>query len=145
MGDPVAGDPVAAALPPIDHLVQRKPEGLADWRAASVQPLSSPLIRGRPRVIDTATLGFGGQTVRLVGVRPGVVYFAGAMRAYIAGRVVTCRPYDRSTHVCKVDGYDLSEAVLQNGGARSTRFAPRYLRDAEAKARRRGNGIWRNG
>lgn len=98
--------------------------------------------KGRPKIIDTATLRFGRDDVRLIGVTSGGNGFVRNMESYIGARSVICRPYDARFHRCEVGGFDLSEVVIFNGGARATRSAPAYLRKAEARAREGRRGIW---
>lgn len=100
------------------------------------------VLRGVPRVIDTATLRFGRKNIRLVGVATGGDSFVSSMESYIGGRRVTCQPFNARFHSCEVGGFDLSEVVIFNGGALATRNAPAYLREAEAKAREGRRGIW---
>ena len=100
------------------------------------------VLQGIPKVIDTATLRFGRKDVRLVGVLAGGNGFVNSMESYIGGRRVTCQPYNTRYHRCEVGGFDLSEVVIFNGGAKADGNAPAYLRKAEAKARRGRRGIW---
>jgi hypothetical protein len=44
--------------------------------------------------------------------------------------------------VHQVEGRDLSEVVLFNGGGRATPDATPELKAAEAKARAAGHGVW---
>lgn len=101
------------------------------------------VVRGRPEVLDVATLRFGNRIVHLAGVRPVGMNFVAELQSYIGDRVVTCRVFDPRTHRCEVGGFDLSEVVIFNGGARPTRAAPDYLHEAEAHARASRIGIWR--
>jgi endonuclease YncB( thermonuclease family) len=65
------------------------------------------------------------------------------MALYLAGREVICEPAaDADYHRCRVGERDLSEAVLFNGGGRTTTDADPALREAEAAAREAGRGIW---
>ena len=105
-------------------------------------PRNAPAIRGIATVQDTGTLRIGGQVVRLV----GVVGVAGEptyqMTAFLAGREVVCEPANAAAYRCRVDGRDLSEVVLSNGGGRSTNEADAALRGAENNARVARRGIW---
>ncbi len=100
------------------------------------------VVRGRPEILDVATLRFGERIVHLAGVRPVGMNFVAEMQSYIGDRVVTCRVFDSRTHRCEAGGFDLSEVVIFNGGARPTRAAPAYLHEAEAHARASRVGIW---
>ena len=64
------------------------------------------------------------------------------MNSYIGGREVACVPFAGAAHRCEVGGYDLSEVVLFNGGARATGDAPGDLKAAETRARQERVGIW---
>jgi endonuclease YncB( thermonuclease family) len=62
---------------------------------------------------------------------------------YLNGREVSCDPVEKvDAYRCTVDGHDLSEVVLFNGGAKSTPNAPPELRAAEEKARVAKIGVW---
>ena len=110
-------------------------------RIWTARPIS---VVGIPRVESTSTLWFGNRRIRLAGVRGLTGRFATSMASYIAGRKVRCRPTTVKAHRCEVDGHDLSEVVLFNGGGRAMADAGRNLRDAEAEARRAGRGVWRS-
>ena len=43
---------------------------------------------------------------------------------------------------CAIDGWDLSEIVLLNGGGRATPQAAPDLVEAQRKARSEGRGLW---
>ena len=60
--------------------------------------------------------------------------FVGAMTQWIAGRQAVCEARDAATWRCRVDGRDLSELVLSNGGGRATTDAAPELRQAEQAA-----------
>ncbi len=89
-----------------------------------------------------ATLRFGERIVHLAGVRPVGMDFVAEMQSYIGDRVVTCRVFDSRTHRCEVGGFDLSEVVIFNGGARTARGASAHLHEAEAHARASRAGLW---
>jgi penicillin-binding protein 1A len=101
-------------------------------------------IQGVPLVVDTATLSFGGRTVRLAGVSGENGEFARELTHYIGGRQVTCSPDDAvaSQYRCRVGAYDLAEAVLFNGGGRAAPDASPELKSAEEAARSAGRGLW---
>lgn len=151
------GDVVAALPEPIDEV--RAPESAPlplpapapEPSAAAPPPARAPAtgreapagpVFGVPQVIDTGTLRFAARTVRLVGVDGEAGTHAREMNGYIGGREVDCVPFGRASHRCELDGYDLSEVVLFNGGARATEDAPPYLQAAEARARSDRVGIW---
>jgi penicillin-binding protein 1A len=97
---------------------------------------------GVPAVIDTGTLRLGGRIVRLEGVRGEGGRLAREMARYIGGREVVCEPTGADRFRCEVDGWDLSEAVLFNGGGRATPDARPDLRSAESRARAQRKGLW---
>jgi endonuclease YncB( thermonuclease family) len=97
-----------------------------------------------PEVIDTATLRVGGEVVRLFGVEWARGGRAEELARYLAGREVLCRPAGAAErHQCEVDGRDLSEVVLYNGGGRATPDATAEHVAAETHARSERVGIWR--
>ncbi|HEV2303864.1 MAG TPA: PBP1A family penicillin-binding protein [Stellaceae bacterium] len=104
----------------------------------------SGTIRGVPIVVDTGTLRFNGQAVRLQGVEGEGGRAARDMAAYIGGREVTCEPAEAAAaeYRCRVGGYDLGEAVIYNGGGRAAADAPPALRSAEEQARLYRRGLW---
>jgi endonuclease YncB( thermonuclease family) len=100
-------------------------------------------IVGSAEVIDTATLKIGGRVLRLF----GVVWVRGGqteeLARYLGKRTVTCQPVAGSdAHLCSVDGRDLSEVVLFNGGGRASPEATPDLVAAEDRARSERLGVW---
>lgn len=100
-------------------------------------------LTGPTEVIDTATLKVAGRVVRLF----GVVWVRGGqvdeLKRYLSGRSVSCRPVAGSdAHLCSVDGRDLSEVVLFNGGGRASPEATPDLVAAEDRARTERLGVW---
>ena len=56
---------------------------------------------------------------------------------------MSCRPAGSGAfHRCEVDGHDLSQVVLFNGGGRATADATPELRAAEQHARTGRLGVW---
>src|SRR5690606_16397153 len=102
-------------------------------------------LQGAPQVLDTGTMRVAGQRVRLLGIDGVAGEAAQAMADYIGGREVLCRPAPGGRHRCEVDGWDLSEVVLFNGGGRATADAPADYVKAERKARTQRKGIWADG
>ncbi|WP_247635254.1 hypothetical protein [Methylobacterium sp. 37f] len=100
-------------------------------------------ISGPVEVIDTATLRVGGKLVRLFGVEWVRGGQADELIRYLAGRTVTCQPVAGSeARLCAVDGRDLSEVVLFNGGGRASPEATPDLVAAEDHARAERLGVW---
>ncbi|MBX9934236.1 MAG: hypothetical protein K2Y56_22425 [Methylobacterium sp.] len=100
-------------------------------------------ISGKVEVIDTATLKVNGKVVRLF----GVVWVRGGqgeeLARYLGNRSVSCQPVAGSdAHLCSVDGRDLSEVVLFNGGGRASPEATPDLVAAEDRARTERLGVW---
>lgn len=102
-------------------------------------------LQGRAEVLDTGTMRVEGERVRLLGVDGIAGEAAQAMADYIGGRDVQCRPSAGGRHRCEVDGWDLSEVVLFNGGGRAAADAPAGYVRAERKARAERKGIWADG
>ena len=95
-------------------------------------------------MIDTATL-----QDRRTGWCGGSAWsgFAAARREelarYLGKRRSTCQPVPGSdAHLCSVDGRDLSEVVLFNGGGRASPEATPELVAAEDRARSERLGVW---
>ncbi|MER2266277.1 nuclease [Methylobacterium oxalidis] len=134
---PAQTGPQAPATPPAE------PE-----RAAAGEPPPAPAnpneISGPAEVIDTATLRVGGKLVRLFGVEWVRGGQAEDLTRYLAGRSVACQPVSGSQNVlCQVDGRDLSEVVLFNGGGRASPEATPDLVAAEDHARSERLGVWK--
>ncbi|MER2252033.1 hypothetical protein ABS772_19110 [Methylorubrum podarium] len=101
-------------------------------------------IVGVPEVIDTATLRVGGKLVRLFGVEWVRGGQADELSKYLRKRSVTCQPAPGSSaYICTVEGRDLSEVVLFNGGGRASSEATPDLAAAEDHARTERLGVWK--
>lgn len=109
---------------------------------AAAVPSRQPFSAVPEAVVDTGALRLGGRVVRLEGVKGLTGRPARDMAGYIGDRSVTCRPAGRERWRCDVEGWDLSEVALFNGGARATADAPADLVAAERKARQAGRGVW---
>ncbi|KQP10962.1 hypothetical protein ASF28_07805 [Methylobacterium sp. Leaf99] len=100
-------------------------------------------LAGPAEVIDTATLRVAGKLVRLFGVEWVRGGQADELTRYLAGRTVTCQPVAGSeARLCNVEGRDLSEVVLFNGGGRASSEATPDLVAAEDRARSERLGVW---
>jgi penicillin-binding protein 1A len=102
--------------------------------------------RGAADVLNTATLAIRGRRIQLEGVlgeddRRAVRSLARFLRR----REVICEPSGAlERYRCSVDGQNLSEVILSNGGARATSDASAELLAAEDEARSARLGIWRH-
>ncbi|MET0257613.1 MAG: hypothetical protein ABW179_03450 [Methylobacterium sp.] len=117
-----------------------------DAEAAPVEepPRNPNDLAGVPQVIDTATLKLAGRVVHLFGVEWVRGGQADELAKYIRGRSVTCRPAaGSSAFLCGVEGRDLSEVVLFNGGGRASSEASPDLVAAEDHARTERLGVWK--
>jgi endonuclease YncB( thermonuclease family) len=135
--------PSAAATPNTPDTVTPPPETGGDPEPDPSPPPANA-VRGTVQVIDTATLKVGGKVVRLFGVEWVRGGQAEELARYIGGRTVTCQPAPGSeTMNCLVDGRDLSEVVLFNGGGRASPEASPELVAAEDHARSERLGVWK--
>jgi len=105
--------------------------------------LGREAIVGVSEVIDTGTLRISGKVVSLFGVQWVRGGQATDLAEYLRGRQVTCRPAPvTGTYRCYVEGRDLSQVVLFNGGGRATPEATPDLVAAEGHARAQRLGVW---
>ena len=130
-------DEPAPDAPPSETPEARPPE--PEPRRSNLNALT-----GIPEVIDTATLRVGGKVVRLFGVEWVRGGQADELSKYLRGRQVSCQPAPGSSaHICTVEGRDLSEVVLFNGGGRASAEATPDLAAAEDHARTERLGVWK--
>jgi endonuclease YncB( thermonuclease family) len=132
---PVAAAPIAQA-----------PATTGTAAPGAAKPREKPLVAlvGAPDVIDTSTLRIEGNLIRLFGVEWARGGQSDDLVRYLRGRAVTCRPTDAGdVYRCDVDGRDLSQVVLYNGGGRATDDAPPELLAAENHAKTERLGVWR--
>jgi 1A family penicillin-binding protein len=145
-------DFVTRALPAISkppaQAARRNPDAAAPEGAAAAlgQQVTDPGARGTADVVDTATLAIRGKLFKLEGIVADDERRAlRALARFLRRREVVCvsaASADRSR--CTVEGQNLSEIILSNGGARATPDAPAELLAAEDEARSARIGIWRN-
>ena len=116
--------------------------------ATRAEPPSNPsttapevATRGVPEVIDTGTLAFRGQVVRLAGVEGEGGNLARQLTRYLRRREVVCDPVAAGAR-CRLDGEDLAVLILAAGGARAAAGAPPDLLAAEEQARSERAGLW---
>jgi endonuclease YncB( thermonuclease family) len=132
-----------AASPAAPDTVTPPPETGGDAEPDAAPPAPNA-VTGSVQVIDTATLKVGGKVVHLFGVEWVRGGQAEELARYIGGRPVTCQPAPGSeTMNCLVDGRDLSEVVLFNGGGRASPEASPELVAAEDHARSERLGVWK--
>jgi endonuclease YncB( thermonuclease family) len=136
---PISTSPVAAP-----QAAGPAPDGS---RLPAIAPdVNAPTVQGAPQVVDTATLSFAGQDVRLSGIIGRTGQPAVEMHRFLAeqGREVACRPVSDGGYACHTrQGYDVAAAALINGAARASPNAPAQYQDLEAQARAQRKGIWR--
>ena len=112
---------------------------------ASLTQMPTDVLRGIPDVLDTATLWLEGKIVRLYGVEwaPGGGGNPDDFTRYVRGREAVCAPVPSdNAYRCNVEGKDLSEVVLFNGGGRAMPNVPPNLRAAEQLAKASKVGVW---
>ena len=131
----IMSTPIAAA----SHLAEPQPAP----PAAPAQPPT--VLRGVPKVADTATLVFPGGIAHLQGVAGEKGELAHELEHYIRGREVVCQATEPGTaqYRCDLGDIDLGEAVVLNGAGRVAANASGRLLGAEQKAQAAGRGIWR--
>jgi 1A family penicillin-binding protein len=101
--------------------------------------------RGPAEVLDTATLAIRGRKIQLEGIVGDDDRRAlRSLARFLRRRDVSCEPSGSpDRYRCSVEGQNLSEIILSNGGARATPDAPAELLAAEDEARSARLGIWR--
>ena len=131
----ILSTPIAAA----SHLAEPQPAPLA----APAQPPT--VLRGVPKIADTATLVFPGGIAHLQGVAGEKGELAHELEHYIRGREVVCQATEPGTaqYRCDLGDIDLGEAVVLNGAGRVAANASGRLLGAEQKAQAASRGIWR--
>jgi 1A family penicillin-binding protein len=144
-------DFVTRALPvisrPAAQVARRGPDGAPiEGAAASLgQQVTDAGARGVAEVLDTATLAIRGRRFQLEGIVGDDNRRAlRALARFLRRREVVCvSAPSAERYRCNVDGQNLSEIILSNGGARATPDAPAELLAAEDEARSARIGIWR--
>ena len=103
-------------------------------------------VRGGADVLDTATLSIRGRKILLEGVLADDNRRAvRSLARFLRRREVICEPGGTpERYRCNVDGENLSEVILSNGGARAAPDASAELLAAEDEARSARLGIWRH-
>ncbi|CAO4169617.1 thermonuclease family protein [Methylorubrum aminovorans] len=141
---PPAGDRAPAKDPATDASTEMPPAETEQPPEPQPPRKEANAIVGVPEVIDTATLRVGGKVVRLFGVEWVRGGQADELGKYLRKRTVTCQPAPGSSaYICTVEGRDLSEVVLFNGGGRASSEATPDLVAAEDHARTERLGVWK--
>ena len=138
--------PAPASTPPESATPAPESEGRADTveMPEPPPPPAANAITGKAEVIDTATLRVGGKLLHLFGVEWVRGGQADELGKYLAARPVSCQPAPGSENFsCSVEGRDLSEVVLFNGGGRASPEASPELVAAEDHARTERLGVWK--
>ena len=138
-------DFVSRALAPTSPAVAQRssPPSTGSVRTAE-RPAGA--IRGVPRVLDTDKLDINGTVVRLHGVEAAGSRMAGQLARYLQHQEVSCAPNGISDRYrCRMGSDDLSELILEGGGARASEDATSELLSAEERARSLRVGVWRRG
>jgi penicillin-binding protein 1A len=152
-------DFVGRALPIVSRtlpqLARRNSDALnpANGSGSSAPAASVPVLagsdagaRGAADVLDMATLVVRGRKIQLEGIlgdddRRAVR----ALARFLRRREVICEPSGTPDHYrCNVEGQNLSQVILSNGGARAAPDAAAELLAAEDEARSARLGIWRH-
>lgn len=147
-----ASPPAAPETPP--RIIPTAPPPTAAPPTPAPAPVAVPsnpsaypgpsTVSGVPEILDTGTLRVAGKVLRLFGVEWARGGQAEDLTRYLRGREVTCRPATSAdVYRCQVEGRDLSEVVLFNGGARATPEASPELIAAEGHARSERIGVWK--
>ncbi len=106
---------------------------------------SPTVLRGVPKVADTATLVFPDGVAHLQGITGEKGALAHELEQYIRGREVVCQATEPGTaqYRCDLGDIDLGEAVVLNGAGRVAANGSERLLTAEQKAKAAGRGVWR--
>jgi 1A family penicillin-binding protein len=110
--------------------------------AAPAQPPT--VLRGVPKVADTATLVFPDGIAHLQGVAGEKGELAHELEHYIRGREMVCQATEPGTgqYRCDLGNIDVAEAVVLNGAGRVAANGSGRLLGAEQKAKAAGRGVW---
>ena len=103
------------------------------------------VLRGVPKVADTATLVFPDGIAHLQGVEGEKGEIAHELEHYIRGREVVCQATEpgAAEYRCDLGDIDVAETVVLNGAGRVAANGSERLLGAEQKAKAAGRGIWR--
>jgi membrane peptidoglycan carboxypeptidase len=133
---------------PAAQVARRSPDATSTESVAASpgQQVTDAGARGVADVLDTATLAIRGRPFQLEGIVGDDDRRAlRALARFLRRREVVCVSAPTAQRYrCNVDGQNLSEIILSNGGARATPDAPAELLAAEDEARSARIGIWRN-
>ena len=112
--------------------------------APAAPPLPPP-ISGPVRVLNTGNLVVDNKTVALFGVIGLGAPYNVQLDRYIQdqGGTATCQPKDNAKWVCTTEaGFDVAQAALLNGQARSAADAPPDYLDQQNQAKAKHVGLW---
>ena len=141
---PSVSQAAPSTAPPVAADTVTPPPETGGDPEADTPPPAANAVTGTAQVIDTATLKVGGKVVHLFGVEWVRGAQAEELTRYIGGRTVTCQPAPGSDSMnCLVNGRDVSEVVLFNGGGRASPEASPELVAAEDHARSERLGVWK--
>ncbi|GAC1328233.1 MAG: PBP1A family penicillin-binding protein [Beijerinckiaceae bacterium] len=131
------------------HQAIAAPQERRGTSAAGSAPASPPAqattLRGTASVVDTATLELGGRTIKLLGVEgTNNTRSIRDFERFLRRGDIECQPEATpGVYRCALQGQDLSELVLFNGGGRASPDATANLLTAEEQARSARVGLWR--
>ena len=138
--------PIVSKMPP--QLARRNTDVPNPVNAPSPVPVvaGAESARGAADVLDTATLAIRGRRIQLEGILADDDRRAvRSLARFLRRREVICEPSGApERYRCNVEGQNLSEVILSNGGARATQDASAELLAAEDEARSARLGIWRH-
>lgn len=143
-------DFVSRALPVLSPAAARSSETVSKARRTQAETQAAVNgdagLRGQADVVDTSTLAIRGRRIQLEGIATdGDRRASRALARFLRRRDVICEPGSQpDRYRCNIDGQDLSQIILSNGGGRATPDAPANLLAAEDEARSGRIGIWRN-
>ena len=136
--------PTPEEAPAEDPKAVEEARSTAEAKPADEASRNPAEVAGIPEVIDTATLRVSGKLLHLFGVEWVRGGQADELTKYLAGRSVSCLPAPGSSaFTCTVEGRDVSEVVLFNGGGRASSEASTELVAAEDHARTERLGVWK--
>ena len=138
-----AAEPILATPQPAAPVATGPSAETAALRQNAPAAADGVELHGVPQVIDTGTLMLGGALVHLNGVEGEKGDPVHDLVHYIRSRQVDCAAVASGQYRCRIENFDLGEAIVLNGAGRAAPNAPERLHNAEEKARQAQRGIWR--